>query len=86
VAVYPNIAANNLFATSGAVAAAGGVGGTTTTAAGGAAGTIATDAGMPFQCFGLSQYIAGVAGTAAGSGGGNNAGTALSVGTACMIL
>lgn len=87
VALFPDVAANNLFMVSGAAAPAGGAAGTTTTAAGGAAGTIATLAGMPFSCWAISaQFIAGVAGTAAGSGAGNNAGTDLAVGTACMIL
>lgn len=87
VALWPNSAANNLFAVSGAAAALPGAGGTSTTAAGGAAGTIATLAGCPFSQWALSAlFLAGQIGSAAGSGAGNNAGADISVGTASMIM
>lgn len=78
VAVYPNTAANNLFAVSGAAGAGGGTGGSTSNGAGGAASTIATVAGMPFSNWGICQFIAGVAGSGSGS--------SVNIGTGCMIL
>lgn len=87
VALYPNIAANNLFAVSGAAAPAGGsLGDQNSTALGGVAGTIATDAGAVFSCWAITDYIAGVAGSNGGPGGAGAAGADLAIGTGCMIL
>jgi hypothetical protein len=86
VSIYPATTGNNLFAVSGAAAPLPGVGGTVTTAAGGAAGTIATLAGAPWSNFALcATFLAGVVGSAAGSGAGNNAGTTVTPGTAGQI-
>lgn len=84
VSLYPNTAANNLFAVSGAAAAVAGGGGSTIAAgSNGTASTIATDAGAVFSCWAVTQYIAGVAGA---NGGGIGAPSDISVGTGCMIL
>ncbi len=86
VSMYANTAANNLFAVSGDAAPDPGGGGTNTAGGGGGgAGGLALITGCPFSCWGITQFIAGVNGTAGGDDTGV-AGTALSVGTGCMIL
>lgn len=87
VSIYPNIAANNLLAVSGAVVAGAGTQGTTAAAGtGGVASTIATDAGAVFSRQALSRfYIAGVAGSNGGAQTGA-VGVTIAVGTACMFM
>lgn len=63
----------------------GGTGGTTTTSTGGATGAIATTAECPLSLLGMNLFLDGGAGTAGGSGAGNNAGTAISQGTGSQI-
>ncbi len=86
VSMYPDVAANNLFAVSGAAASQGGDAGHVASVGGaGGQSTIATVAGCPFSCWGKTQFIAGVVGTNGGNPSGGN-GVAKNIVTGCMIL
>jgi len=84
VASYPSTTTQYLLTL--ANLGAGGVGGTTTTANGGGAAGIASTADCPLALWGTSLFIAGIAGTNAGSGAGNNNGSAFTQTTGSQIL
>ena len=85
VSIFPNTAANNIIAISGAAAATGG--GTGTAAAVGAAGvagTIAVIASMPFAGLGIYQMIAGQVGIAGGAVAGATGGAVSLSSSGCV--
>jgi len=84
VSVRPESATQYRLVT--AIYGSGGIGGSTTSAAGGAAASISTIADNPLATLGSFISIAGVIGTAAGSGAGNNAGASHTQTTGSQIL